>query len=345
VSNNKIYIDGIKNPAQGWNWAPIASEVPLPGRNSIRTAGAPANIDQTPNWTFAGASEDKSDGFAVTLHFVSTTPSLELKSVWTARPGPGPVENRLTIQNKSGGVVVYSPDISAGVLRLKADKRVRLWNFEKTSIGQGHFDNQLIGPGVHRSIDSRQIPFIMFDVNSTHGAYIGYEWELGAFQLATDADPLDITVSILPITEAVPQGANEIFTIPSVYYGTYKGDVDDGSNRFKKWFWNHKITRSLHDNADEPWTEVCVQQRFDEKNGLNDVTGATPQCVYDAIAATGVECVKFDFWDGTGQCWYTGRDWMFHQNVWPNGFDYAAKAHRAGLKASCIWEPPIMIAI
>jgi len=334
VANNKIYINGFKNPAQGWNWTPAASEVPLPGKNSFRTAGAPSNIDQTPDWTYAGASEDRSNGYMVTLHFINTTPALELMSVWTARSGPGPVENQMTIQNKSGGAVVYSPDIAAGVLRLKADKSVRLWSFEKTSVGQGHMANDLIGSGAHRSIDSHQIPFIMFDVDSAHGAYIGYEWELGAFQIASGANPHDITVSVLPITEAVTRGPNEIFLIPSVYYGTYKGDTDDGGNRFKKWFWNYKITRSLHENTDEPWTEVCAQEKFGLKSGMPSVTGATPQSVYDAIAATGVECVKLDFWDGTGQGWYTGRDWMFHHDVWPNGFDYAAKAHRAGLKAS-----------
>ena len=69
----------------------------------------------------------------------------------------------------------------------------------------------------------------------------------------------DITASVHPITEKVTQGNHQIFTIPNVYYGTYQGDIDDGSNRFKKWFWNYKITRSLHDHADEPWTEVCMQ--------------------------------------------------------------------------------------
>ena len=68
--------------------------------------------------------------------------------------------------------------------------------------------------------------------------------------------------------------------------------------------------------------------------GSSSVAGKTPQSVYDALAATGVELVKFDFWDGSGKCWYTDRDWMFHSDIWPNGFDYAAKAHKAGLKAS-----------
>jgi len=41
-----------------------------------------------------------------------------------------------------------------------------------------------------------------------------------------------------------------------------------------------------------------------------------------------------DFWDGSGKCWYTERDWRFRPEIWPNGFDFAAKAHKAGLKAS-----------
>lgn len=328
VSNNKIYLDGLENPVQDWDWVPAASEVPLPGKNSIKTGLR----DQTPNWTYAGASENKSDGYRLTLRFTSTTPALELKSVWIARPGPGPVENQVTIENKSGSPLIYSPGIAAGGLRLTADKGVTLWSFEKTSVGQGHLDRELIRPGTHRSIDGRFIPFIMFDVGSAHGAYVGYEWELGFFQIASGSDPLDLTTSIFPITEAVRRGPNETFTIPSVYYGTYKGDTDDGSNRFKRWFWNYKITRSLHDNADEPWTEVCMEELGGK--GSASVTGATPQSAYDTLAATGVECVKFDFWDGTGQCWYSNRDWMFHHNVWPNGFDYATKAHQAGVKAS-----------
>jgi hypothetical protein len=332
VSSNAIYIDSLKNPAQGWNWIPAASQVPLPAKVGTKAVGAKETIDQTPNWTFADASENKSNGYVVTLRFISTTPALELKSVWIARPGPGPVENLVTIENKSGGQVVYSPEIAAGNLRLRADKKVRLWSFEKTSVGQGHMNNDLIGANTRRSIDSRSVPLIILDVDTTHGAYIGYEWELGKFQFASSADPLDFSVSVLPITEAVSQGPNETFTIPSVYYGTYQGDADDGGNRFKRWFWIHKITRSLHDNSNEPWTEVCMQSLGG--NGSASVTGATPQSDYDTLAATGVECVKFDFWDGTGKCWYTGRDWTFHPEVWPNGFDYAAKAHRAGLKAS-----------
>jgi len=172
----------------------------------------------------------------------------------------------------------------------------------------------------------------MLGVGATHGAYLGFEWEVGGFAVLSETDPLRITASVHPITENVTRSKGGVFAIPSVYYGAYKGDIDDGSNRFKRWFWNHKITRSLHDNKDEPWVEVCMQDIGGQ--GSSSITGNTPQSAYDLLAAVGAQCVKMDFWDGSGKCWYTDRDWMFHPEIWPNGFDFASKAHKAGLKAS-----------
>jgi hypothetical protein len=328
VSHNKIFVDALKNPVQNWNWTPVPAEVPLPGKNSVRIG----NTDYTPDWTYCEATEDKSQGYRVTLRFASTTPKLELKSVWLAHPGPGPVEHWTTIENQSGANVTYSPSIAASRVQLKADNRVHLHRFEKTAVGKGEVHDDILNANTTITTNAAAMPYIMLDVGSVHGMYLGFEWELGGFRVASSSNPLDIAASVHPITENVPQGNGELFLIPSVYYGTYKGDIDDGSNKFKKWFWNYKITRSLHDHADEPWTEVCMQDLGG--NGSASVTGSTPQSSYDKLAATGVELVKFDFWDGTGNGWYTNRDWMYHAKVWPNGFDYATKAHKAGLKAS-----------
>lgn len=328
LSNNKIVISSLKNPAQNWNWVPVPSEVPLPGKDSITIGG----IAYSPNWTFCDATEDKSNGCTITLRFTNTTPNLELKAVWRAYPGPGPVENWVTIENKSGADVAYDSSLAATRLQVKAKNTVHLHRAEKTAVGKGKVYYDPLGANAQITIGSDIIPLIMLDVGSSHGLYLGYEWELGGFQITSGADPLDITASAHPITEKVTRGNNEIFTIPNVYYGTYQGDIDDGSNKFKKWFWNHKITRSLYNHADEPWVEVCMQDIGGK--GSSSITGNTPQRAYDVLATIGVELVKMDFWDGTGNGWYTNRDWMFHPNVWPNGFDFAAKAHKAGLKAS-----------
>jgi hypothetical protein len=101
---------------------------------------------------------------------------------------------------------------------------------------------------------------------------------LGGFNVSSQADPLRMTASVHPITENVTRARGEVFLIPNVYYGTYTGDIDDGSNRFKRWFWNHKIPRSLHDNKDEPWVEVCMQEIGGKGN--TSITGGTPQDAY-----------------------------------------------------------------
>ena len=199
-------------------------------------------------------------------------------------------------------------------------------------MGVGKVFQEAIGPNAHFSTDTGIIPLVILGVGTRHGAYLGFEWELGGFTVSSASDPLRITASVRPITENVTRSNGSAFRIPSVYYGVYEGDIDAGSNRFKRWFWNHKITRSLHDNQDEPWVEVCMQEVGG--TGSTSVVGKTPQSVYDRLAAVGAECVKMDFWDGSGKCWYTQRDWTFHAENWPDGFDFAAKAHKAGLKAS-----------
>ncbi len=324
-TNSPITIVGLRNPKQKWNWTPSPSPVPMPG--------VQVGTDYRPvNWEFRGATEDKKNGHQVTLRFTCADPSLEMKSIWRALPGPGPVENEVSIENKSEGDVAFGPSIAAADVKLVADGQVTLLRSDKTQAGDGVVHQDVIGPNAQFSTDAGVIPLIMMGVGTKHGAYMGFEWEVGGFGVSSETDPLRITASVHPITETVVRSKGGVFAIPSVYYGTYSGDIDDGSNSFKRWFWNHKITRSLHDNKDEPWVEVCMQEIGG--NGSSGVTGKTSQSAYDLLAEVGAECVKMDFWDGTGECWYTDRDWTFHSAAWPSGFDFASKAHKAGLKAS-----------
>ena len=78
VRDNKPFITVLKNPAQGWNWTPAPSPVPLPGVNGKQV-----------EWTFVNAAETKTNGHVVTLRFTCAEPALELTSVWRARPGVG----------------------------------------------------------------------------------------------------------------------------------------------------------------------------------------------------------------------------------------------------------------
>ena len=320
VASNTLSIVRLRNPAQNWNWTPVPSPVPMPGVQGRKV-----------EWIFCDASESKTNGHEVTLRFTCTDPALQLKSLWRALPGPGPVENEVSIENRSEGNVTF-PASTAAAVDLVADAGVTLHRADKTAAGTGKVYEDVIGPNAKFSTDTGIIPLILLGVGSTHGAYFGFEWELGGFKVYSQTDPLRLAVSAQPVTETISRDKGELFLIPSIYYGVYQGDLDDGANRFKRWFWNHKITRSLHDNSDEPWVEVCMQDLGG--NGSASITGKTPQSSYDRLAAAGAECAKMDFWDGTGQCWYRNRDWQFQPGVWPDGFDFARKAHKAGLKAS-----------
>jgi hypothetical protein len=288
VTDHAISIVGLHNPLQKWDWVPAPSRVPLP---DIGTGKA----GQTTVWEYRDTVVDRKCGDQLTLRFTCVHPAMELKSVWRALPGPGPVENEVTIENRSQGDVVFPPTLVAAKVDLAADGPVTMHRARKTNVGIGEVLQDVVGPRASFTTDTSIIPLIILGVGDKHGAYLGYEWELGGFRVTSGTDPRRFAVSVHPITEKVARPPGGTFLIPSVYYGVYQGDIDDGSNRFKRWFWNHKITRSLHDNQDEPWTEMCVG------NGGPGTTGASPQSYYDRIAATGVECVKLDFWDGTGR--------------------------------------------
>ena len=234
------------------------------------------------------------------------------KTKYSSRTGPGTVSSSRPrwLRRKIG---------------LVADGAVTLHRARKTQVGVGEVLQNTIGANANFTTDSSIIPFLLLGVGEKHGAYMGFEWELGGFHVVSAANLHQFTVSVFPVTENVTRLPGTMFAMPAVYYGTYQGGLDDGANRFKRWFWNHKITHSLHDNKDEPWSEVCMQD-VSSPSGNASVVGTTPQSVYDRLAATGVECVKMDFWDGSGKCWYTDRDWMFHLENWPHGFDY----HRQG---------------
>ena len=75
-------------------------------------------------WEFRDATENSKNGYQVTLRFTCADPALEMKSVWQAVPGPGPVENWATVENKSGGNGVFLPTSAAS--------KIALWPMPRT---------------------------------------------------------------------------------------------------------------------------------------------------------------------------------------------------------------------
>ena len=140
------------------------------------------------------------DGYTVTLRFTSSKPKLELKSNWRARKGCGPVEHWMTVENKTGGNITYNcADIISSNLTSKADTTVTLWRFDREQVGRpGNGVNKnrlgantLIVSMVQSAYDisgdrsDAILPFLIMDVVSAHGLYIGYGWDFGMFVTST----------------------------------------------------------------------------------------------------------------------------------------------------------------
>ncbi len=76
----------------------------------------------------------------------------------------------------------------------------------------------------------------------------------------------------------------DTFIIPSVYVLPYEGDIDDGSNIFKAWFFDCKVVPTLRDDPALPYVQIDIQM--------------SPE---DAKAA-GIDSMKreYGWWSGIG---------------------------------------------
>ena len=201
--------------------------------------------------------------------------ALELKSVWRALPGPGPVENEVFIENKSASKIVFPPT-AAAMIALAADDPVTLHRTRKTNVGIGEVLQDAIGARTRTS--QRTVPLFR-SFCSTWARSTAHTWDsngswAGSGDVGGEAPGIH-GIGVLHFGERDPRPGT-VFAVPAVYYGTYQGDLDDGGNRFKRWFWNYKITRSLHDNTNEPWSEVCMQD-LSLPSGNASIVGTTPQ--------------------------------------------------------------------
>jgi len=361
ILNNRPAIYELRNTKNNWNWIKNYSEMPLPENVKI------GNTTVKPDWKYKGAALDNINSTKLTLGFFSKNPNLELTSVWEAKPGTGPIENSVSIKNNTGDSIKinYSDVVSANI-KLTSDSSVTLWRFIKgrylkrrdsldvpavknkkltSSDTISYFQSNDAMSGKLNEINGH-LPFQIFDVNSRHGIYIGYEWSFGKFINHTDNDYLTVNYKAylwdsLIIVSDKPKTAKEgelkidkgkTIKIPAVFFGCYNGDIDDGSNKMKRWFWNYKITPTIKNNPAEPLIEYCIPGNEAE---LIEYYKKYP------VAEWGAELGKIDIdWlDGAGTDWTKGdfkkyAFWKPDSAKWPNGMTAGDIVHSNKQKLS-----------
>jgi hypothetical protein len=335
VANNILYLAALQAPAGHGNWIGNALAVPFPGKIS----------GQHLDWKFQDATVDSTQGTKVTLRFTCASPNLELLSVWWAHPGTGPVEYGTSIRNNTDGDLAFdNRDVISADLSLTMDASTVLHRFVKLADVRNnpHPETPVLTTPLATGMDvvaytrnaindhPAEIPFQVFDVNSTHGLYIGYEWSFGQFDITASGPQQATYRAILWASGQTKLARGKTFHIPSIYLGIYTGDLDDGGNQFKRWFWKYKMTATLRNNPGEPLLEYCVPGN---EAGLEKFFADYP------VAKWGGELAKIDVdWlprgDGPNQDWFSNEvaEWNPNPAKWPNGMKGRAMAHAAGQK-------------
>ncbi|MBO5069762.1 MAG: alpha-galactosidase [Roseburia sp.] len=142
------------------------------------------------------------------------------------------------------------------------------------------------------------IPMIYFE-REMQGAYVAVEWTSCRIKAVPMTGGIKVSIDLQEdFSTNLPKGG--VLDVPPVYVGVYNGDIEDGSNIFKRWFFLEKTPKTFLENENEPLTQT--DQQFD----LN-------------VDGLGIQSVKWDYgWWGDEKlpgceggilCYYEGS-WM-----------------------------------
>ena len=321
------------DPLQGPQAIPLIAAVEVDGR-SIPCV-----------WTLIGTHRENGAVPRCVLTYVARELKLELRSEWTARPGPGPVEHTLSITSHN-----TQPLLLPLQTTLRFDSRspdghtLEHWWVEKgagapTDAGTHH---DLITPGFARSLVSTPysednkardaIPWAALqDRDGKNGWYAGIEFS-GRVRQALKGLPAtrDKGVGVSADFGLAPEEGNAsayrtqllpgaTFQAPTVFVGCYAGDVEDGANRLRRW-----VGTALRPAAPDPRYPLLVLNSWG--SGMAVDKGLASSMIDDG-AALGLEMFHID------AGWFRGvGDWRADPAKFPDGLaPIADHAHARGL--------------
>lgn len=315
----------------------ITEPFPLPFLTDVSLDGQPMPL----NWTFQDGSFDPANE-QLTLAFVNAHPKLQLRSVWRARPGRGPIEHWLELANQSGQRVTVSHQDSLTLRGLSPGAPTTLWWIKRggsnASTQGGTFD-QSLAAGLDLLLSSNctdgasPVPWLAVQVGNERGLYVGWEFSglgrIHARAAGQRADQLDVDVGQHPDfrTDVEP---GETFLVPPAFVGCHLGDLDEGSYSLHR-FVLEKLRPPLPPDCPDP---ILAYNLYLDVGGNN----ATEADVLRSAAVCrdlGFEAFMPD------AMWFpeTG-DWRWDPRRFPRGSEsIEAFVHGAGMKLAlwCAW--------
>jgi len=222
--------------ATGYNW--LASPIRERLMNAVELNGVITSL----NWRFEGA-ERNAQGNQLTFRYTNSNPRLELRSVWRARPGHGPVEHWVTITNDSGRrmTVTQQDSLALAGLRWPSGGLAQAWWINRGGSNATHeggafavdlepgFDQVLVSDPTD---GSSPVPWMAIEARQTQGLYVGWEFSgIGRIHAQVSSENparLSLSAGLVPDFKT-DVSAGETFLAPAAFIGCYQGDVDAGS--------------------------------------------------------------------------------------------------------------------
>ena len=233
VLNSQPVVKRLANAKGGANWLAGTMTVPLMAKVWVGSREAPMR------WTFDKGSRDPKSG-ELTLVFSHADPKLILRSIWRARPGRGPVEHWMEIENRSVQRVTLAHQDSLSLRGLRPHGAAELWWIKRgggNAGTQGGTFCQPLDPKLNLTLTSNPedgaspVPWLAMQVGREHGLYVGWEFSgVGRIHARAGKEPgaMDLDVGNPPDfkTDVEP---GETFLVPPAFVGCHAGDLDEGS--------------------------------------------------------------------------------------------------------------------
>ena len=233
VSNHQLVVARLGHPNDPAGWLPGEMAIPLMAKVWV------GSRECLTAWAFQEAASDSRSG-QLTVAFSNAEPKLLLRSVWRARPGRGPVEHWIEIENRSGQRVTVSHQDSLSLRGLSPGGPAGLWWIKRgggNASVQGGTCHQALDPKLNLLLASNcedgasPVPWLAMQVGQERGLYVGWEFSgLGRIhaRAGKSSGQLDIDVGNHPDfkTDVEP---GEVFLVPPAFAGCYRGDLDEGS--------------------------------------------------------------------------------------------------------------------
>lgn len=334
VSNHRPTLIRLASSRGPHNWVAHEAALPLMDRVWVGPREVPTA------WAFERGEWNGRAG-TLTLTFANAQPELRLRSVWRARPGRGPVEHWLEIENRARERVTVAHQDSLTLQGLRPGGSAEVWWIKRgggNASTQGGTFTEPLAAGLDLTLVSHcedgasPVPWLAVQVGDERGLYVGWEFSgLGRIhaKAAEGVDELALDIGNLPDfkTDVEP---GETLLIPPAFVGCYIGDVDAGSYSLHR-FVLEKLRPSVPAGTPDPTLAY---------NLYLDAGGNRAQEADVLRSARFCHELGFETFMPDAM-WFPGTgDWRWDPDRFPHGIRPIEEyVHRQGMKLAlwCAW--------